>query len=184
LKHGLLGKSLTFESDEERAELEQFRADMYEELAPLGMLENILVDEIVASWWKVQSAQRNSTQEINSRRKVTLNILRACADSSGLTVNPFSEESGNVDGAENPGWDCKELIVKVGAERSEEDLDFDAEDIRPKVQPRVQFEAKLCTSAETFLRYEVAWKKDMFPRTRNVEETAANPVGQKRRFKA
>jgi hypothetical protein len=157
VRHGLLSNSLTFDSDDEREIFEQFRADIQEELAPQGIVENMLVAEIAVSWWKQQVAQRWSMQEISSRRKAAIVILRACAASSGLTVNPFSD-SGTAEGISGSGWDCKELTIKVGAQRPDDDLLVEPEEVKPQVQ----FEAKLGTSAETFLRYESAWKKDMY----------------------
>jgi hypothetical protein len=156
LKHGLLAKGLMFDNEEEKAELELLRTDLQEELAPEGVLERILVEEIVASWWKVQRTQRWSMHELRSRRRAAISILQTFAISSGVSVTPTSDvtDAGKM---ESPGWDCRELTIKVDGPKSEEDIFLE-----PEPKPTVQFEAKLSTSAETFLRYEVAWKKDMY----------------------
>lgn len=156
VKHGLLAKGLTFDSEEEKTELELFRSDLQEELAPVGVLEHTLVEEVVASLWKVRCTQHWSMHELRARRQATMSILKTFAAPSGLSLHP-SGELGDPNAIESSGWDCKELTIRVGAPKFEEDIFLELE---PKAS--VQFEAKLSTSAETFLRYEVAWKKDMY----------------------
>jgi len=51
LKHGLLSKDLILR-DENTAEFDHFRKAIYQALAPLGCLEEVLVEKIVSSAWR------------------------------------------------------------------------------------------------------------------------------------
>lgn len=51
LKHGLLAKDLILK-DENAAEFDNFRKAIYQTLAPLGCLEEVLVEKIVSSAWR------------------------------------------------------------------------------------------------------------------------------------
>jgi hypothetical protein len=152
IRHSLLTKKLYFEGHEDEDEFKEMRAAIWKELDPQGAIEIILAEEIVVSWWKQQSAQRWTLDGLVRRRRASIQVLQACGDLSRLANNPF----GEVDDATflaGSGWDCGEIVVKVGPEK-------DGSKIFPK--PDMQFEAKLGTSAENCLRYETAWKRDMY----------------------
>ena len=53
LKHGLLSKDVVIK-DESDDEFVQFRQKLYAELAPVGELEQLLADRIIASFWRLR----------------------------------------------------------------------------------------------------------------------------------
>ncbi len=75
LKHSLRAKGLTFDNEEEKMELELFSAGLEEELEPQGMLEPMLVEEIVSSWWKVRLAEHWWMHELKARRQAAISKL-------------------------------------------------------------------------------------------------------------
>lgn len=60
LKHGLLSRETVLPS-ENRAEFEAFRARLLADLDPVGELEELLADRIVAAAWRLRRAVRAET---------------------------------------------------------------------------------------------------------------------------
>ena len=135
----------------------------------------MLVEEIIVSWWKQQAAQRWSLEGLSCRRRACIQVLRACGDLSRLANNTFNEvdDAAFIAGS---GWDCEELVIKIGAEKEGEHTLF------PK--PDVQFEAKLGTSADNCLRYEAAWKRDLYKALETLKNIQQARLAKSRGAKA
>lgn len=158
VKHDLLSKIFAFETPDEERDFIELLAHLREELKPHGIIETMLVEEIVAAWWKGQAAQRWSLEQQVMGSRASIAVLRACPDLSRLIVNPAPNQVDNATALVGAGFECRELVIKVGPEKPEENRGpFSS---RPK--PDFQFEAKLGTSAEACLRYEAAWKRDLY----------------------
>jgi hypothetical protein len=158
-KHGLASRSLTFETEEERTEYEKLYADFYDEFAPKTKFETMALDDFVVSLWKQQLAERFAMLELRSRTRAAAAILKACAACSGINLTPISDNHDEASNVGNSGWECRELVVRVG----DQTLGLTSSLLEVnKDRPQVHFEAKLANSAELFLRYESVWKKDKY----------------------
>jgi hypothetical protein len=118
-KHGLLSEKLTFANARQKSEYNQFRADLEKDVAPEGMREQMMVEEIASSWLKQQTAQLWSTRDLKSRRKL------ATASMSFVS-------------------------------------DKDRWDQYSEFKPEHPFDARLTTSIESLLRYEITSKRAMY----------------------
>lgn len=70
LKHGLLAKSVvipTGDPFENRAEFESLLAQLHEQLKPVGILEEMLVEKIAVAYWRLGRAVRAEVGEIRER---------------------------------------------------------------------------------------------------------------------
>jgi len=71
-RHGLTGKALIL-SSEERQEFEGLRAQLFDELDPIGSLEQIAVEDIAVSYWRYRQAlqwERSLFKRASSREGV------------------------------------------------------------------------------------------------------------------
>jgi hypothetical protein len=178
-KHGLLSKALIFQDIQEEAEFQELVNDLLEEFQPKGVVERALTDEIAVSLWKMATAERWVLEELYSRRNAATAILDVFINSSDSAGNPFSKQEKKVRNAARAGWDCRELIVKVGGndEPSSMELSFSSQE---KKKSRLQFEAKLGDSADTILRYQTTWKRDLYraiESLRNLQRTRTAAEG-------
>ena len=67
LKHGLLARSAvipTGDSFENRAEFESLLTHLHEDLKPVGILEEMLVEKIAVAYWRLRRAVRAEAGEI------------------------------------------------------------------------------------------------------------------------
>ena len=64
LKHGLLAKEVIIELKEDRAEFDEFFSRLHEDLQPVGMLEEMLVEKIAVDWWRLRRVLRSEAGEI------------------------------------------------------------------------------------------------------------------------
>jgi hypothetical protein len=159
-RHGLCGKTLRFESDEEKEEFEQILAQLIDEYKPEGISEKMLVHEMAVSWWKVQVAECLTMQELGSEQKAVNEILTACSDVSGIATAGVGSSLA-----------CTGLLVSVGRKS------LDTSDIDLGGTPRLEFVAKLASSAATLHRYQVTWKRDFFramQTLRNIQQSRGN----------
>ena len=58
LKHGLTAAEIILPTVEEKIEFEQFRFAFEEECQPVGLLEQVLVEDLVVSRWRMNRARR------------------------------------------------------------------------------------------------------------------------------
>jgi hypothetical protein len=159
VRHGLCGKTLRFESDDEKEEFQQILAELIDEYNPEGISDNMLVHEIAVSWWKVQVAERLTMREFSSGKKAVDEILTACSDISGIAATGARSSLA-----------CTGLLVSVGRKTP----DFAHMDIVGG-KPQLEFVAKLASSAEPLIRYQIAWKRDFF-RAMQTLRNSSNPA--------
>jgi len=159
LKHGLSTKS--FRSDEEKAEFRELAAELEEDLKPRGILQGMLVQEIAVCWWKLQTTQSLQLEELRSRRKASTAILKTFihADES---ADPTSTRADDLRSAAPFRWECRELVLSVTGKQSEEESRSLGNDHTTEKGGYLGFEAKLGNSAESLLRYESSWKRDLY----------------------
>lgn len=108
-KHGLLSKATIIETgdaQEDPRELESLFSELWEDLEPVGKMEEILVDQIVSCVWRKRRAQRAEVGEI-----------RRGADSAGMDARDsiadrFESALQRLDMSFVPGsggWSKREL---------------------------------------------------------------------------
>jgi hypothetical protein len=161
VKHGLLTKALSFRNDEEKVEFRELASELEEDLKPRGILQGMLVQEIAVCWWKLQTTQRLQVEELRSRRKASTAILKTfihCDESA----DPTSTRADDLRSAAPFGWECRELVLSVVGKQSEEESTSLHDDHTTEKRGHLGFEAKLGNSAESLLRYESSWKRDLY----------------------
>jgi hypothetical protein len=65
VKHGLLSKDVVIK-DESEGEFVEFRQRLYAELAPVGELEQLLADRIIASFWRLRRVGKIEIELLNN----------------------------------------------------------------------------------------------------------------------
>ena len=162
IKHGLLCQALILEDEEQKKEFEQLVKDLVEDFKPVGKLEEMLVEEIAVSWWMLRVALHSQISALRSQRKTSSAILESFLSSSRNIRFLYSNYDA-LRSIADCGGEFREVVLKVC------DNKFDEEKKSPLVRDevtekraRVEFEAKLGSSAESMLRYQSAWKRDLF----------------------
>jgi hypothetical protein len=158
VKHGLLTKALRFRSDEEKAEFREFATELEEDLKPRGILQGMLVQEIAVCWWKLQTTQRLQLEELRSWRKASTAILKTFIHEDEH-ADSLSSRPDDLRSATPFGWECRELVLTSIGKPSEQ-ATFSRENTEKG--GRLGFEAKLGNSADSLLRYESSWKRDLY----------------------
>ncbi len=168
IKHGLLTKTMIFASDEEKTEFENMLQELDRDFRPSGTMQRMLVEDIAVSWWKLHRIQRLQMEELRSRQKAAAAILETFAHASEEVDGILSERPENFNAAARFGWECREPVLRAGGAKSEEEKGS-GNDAAEK-RGRITFEAKLGNSAETILRYESAWKKNLYRAIATLQE--------------
>ena len=91
VKHGLFAHTIVLpqDDDESRVELDALRDRLRREFTPASLLEEWLVERLVASHWRLRRAYRYETQNIYlSRLSVRDNPLRQIAREAGALYTP------------------------------------------------------------------------------------------------
>jgi hypothetical protein len=160
VKHGLLTSRVIFQNDQEQAEFNTLVADLYEEWKPTGISEQLLVAEIATCWWKLRTAAQWGLQDFRSRRKASLAFLNSFIESSDDIGDAISEQHAKLRAAAKSGWECCEVLITVGGNKSGEENNFPGETTQTRA--KTQLQARLGSSGETLLRYETAWRRDLY----------------------
>jgi len=110
VRHGLLSKTIALETDDERAEFEELVRSLNAEFSPDGVLEEILVEEIATSLWKLRLAVGFESRELSSRKNLRDRLTGVFDCEIEL---PLAAEDLPLD----RGWDCERLVVRAVAAR-------------------------------------------------------------------
>jgi hypothetical protein len=160
VKHGLLTSRVIFQNEEEETEFKTLVDDLDDELKPKGKLEGLLVEEIAAGWWKLRTAAQWGLQDLRSRRKASLAFLNTFIESSEDMSDASSEQHSKLRAAAKSGWECREVLITVGGNKFAEENEFSGETTQTRA--KTQLQARLGSSGETLLRYETAWRRDLY----------------------
>jgi hypothetical protein len=168
LKHGLLTKTLVFKDEEESAQFEAFCAELGSDLAPQGALEKMMVTDIAVSWWKLQSVHRLQVQELDARQGRAADILNTFGSNAREMDGYFLSQPKALSTSVGAGWECNGLILRQRSSKSkEDDLDYGG---TFEGAGNVTFEAKLESAAESLIRYENIWKKNLYRAIKTLRE--------------
>jgi hypothetical protein len=160
-KHGLLSKALIFHNQVEEAEFQEILDNLIEDYKPQGVVERVLVEEIAVCLKKIAAAERLAIEDMNSRRDGATAVLDVFMNSSDSAANPFSKQEKRVCDTARGGWECTELVVRVGG-KDEPDIMDDSFTFGEKKKSTLQFQARLGNSANTIMRYVNTWKRDLY----------------------
>ena len=58
LKHGLTAEEIILPTTEDKTEYEQFRLDFLEECQPVGLIEHVLVEDMVTARWRLNRVRK------------------------------------------------------------------------------------------------------------------------------
>src|ERR1700724_2899419 len=70
LKHGLTAAEVILPTTEDKLEFEQFQADFEEQCQPVGLLEQVLVEDMVVSRWRMNRLRKMEPGFFPLRREV------------------------------------------------------------------------------------------------------------------
>jgi hypothetical protein len=143
IKHGLLSRGLNFADDAQREEHAALLAQFLRDAQPTTLQEVLLVEEVVACFWKLMHAFAWETNALKSRHTTARLFLKAmaaqCVSTSGLDPSEFSAEADGID------------VDSITISRREDELDGQEKTVG----------VRLTSSLGTSLRYEAAIKRDL-----------------------
>jgi hypothetical protein len=108
LRHSILAKKVVLETDEERADFQKLLQSWKDEFGPEGLLEKLLVEEIVTLLWKLQITLGLETRELSLRQDVRDQVGGVFHSDLKL---PISDWDLPID----KGWECERIIVRAVA---------------------------------------------------------------------
>lgn len=171
LKHGLLTKTLAFENEEAAAEFQSLCGELESDLKPEGALEKMLAEDIAVSWWKLRTVHGLQLQELNTRQGTAAELLKTFASNAELMDGYVINKPRSLGTGACFGWECKEFSVRSQSSKSKEQEDT----ILGATEGggRMVFEAKLGNAAESLVRYENLWKKNLYRAIEKLHELQA-----------
>jgi hypothetical protein len=109
VRHGLLAKQVLFRQHEtERNEFKHLLNDLERDYMPAGVVEKMLVEEIGATWWRIQIAARWELSGLRSQRQ---NSRRVVEEMKDLDHNLEILDCGL--GHYHPAqWNCETLVIR------------------------------------------------------------------------
>lgn len=158
-RHGLLAKTLRFQTEDEETEFNKLVHELEVEQQAVGRMERALIEEAAVCLWKLQSANDWEIQELAKRRRTSKAILKNLTEHYDEEKLPMFNQWEGSGSPARLGWDCQELTVRSGTTSSEQEK---SPGDRNSKAGHVQIEAKLTTSLDTVLRYQAAIKRDLY----------------------
>ena len=114
IKHGLLAQEVVIESGElkeSRAEFDEFLSGLHEDLEPVGMLEEMLVEKIAVEWWRLRRVLRSEAGEVCAGVERSANFV----GQTNLTPSKsIAEREAEQIGRSLPPSDASNKILRYG----------------------------------------------------------------------
>ena len=162
LKHGLLTKALLLRNEKEEEEFQELAGELEADLQPHGIMQVMLVEEIAVTWWKIKTVQGLLTKAVRSGQKTSEAVLKTFNNASSGVGVPLSSSSRELQMASEFGLECHELVLRVEGKQFDEKEDKDKFMPKPEKTGHIAMEAKMGNANESLLRYERAWKGDLY----------------------
>jgi len=175
MKHGLLTKTLMFKDEEERLRFEGLYAELEADLAPEGALEKMIVADIAVSWWKLETVHGLQVQELQARQGRAAEILKTFASNAKEMDNYFLSNPKAITTSATAGWECRELSLRNQTSNSKEEKNQYSGNLEG--EGNITFEAKLGSAADSLIRYENLWKKNLYRAISSLREMQADRLG-------
>ena len=100
LKHGLTAAEIILPTVEEKIDFEQFRAAFEEECQPVGLLEQVLVDDLVAARWRMNRVRKMESGFFALRHQVMKRQIKedfAALDAQAHLALIFRDDAQDAD---------------------------------------------------------------------------------------
>jgi hypothetical protein len=100
LKHGLTAAEIVLPTVEEKIEFEQFQAAFEEECQPVGLREQVLVDDLVAARWRMNRARKMESGFFALRHQVMKRQIKedfAALDAHAHLALIFRDDAQDAD---------------------------------------------------------------------------------------
>ena len=162
VKHGLLTKALLLRNQKEEEEFQELADKLESYFKPRNVVEEMLVEDIAVSWWKLKTVQDLLIKDLRARQKTSEAVLDTFNNASSGVGIPLSSSSRELRMAANFGLECRELVLKVEGKQLDEKGEKETFNAHPAKTGGITMEARLGTSSETLLRYERACKADLY----------------------
>lgn len=145
LKHGLLAKEIVItagEGAEDPAEFEQVLNELLGQLTPVGSVEEMLVEKIAASYWRLRRAYRFEVGFIRRELDNATESYFAVKDWQGKKVHgkqeeiekKVAEEKESIEYWENDKKELQQMFKKGTALEEILDWDMNWEDLQEKLE--------------------------------------------------
>jgi hypothetical protein len=172
MKNGLLTKTVVFKDEEDRKRFEALYAEFEADLAPEGSLENMIVADIVVSWWKLQTVYGLQIQELDARQGRAAEILNTFASNARAMDSYFLEKPKALSTSASASWECRELSLRNLTSNAKEEKNQYTGNLEG--EGNITFEAKLGSAADSLIRYENLWKKNLYRAITSLREMQAD----------
>jgi hypothetical protein len=131
----------------------------------------MLAEDIAVSWWKLRTVHGLQLQELNTRQGTAAELLKTFASNAELMDGYVINKPRSLGNGACFGWECKEFSVRSQSSKSKEQEDT----ILGATEGggRMVFEAKLGNAAESLVRYENLWKKNLYRAIEKLHELQA-----------
>ena len=145
LKHGLLAKEIVItagEGAEDPAEFEQVLNELLGQLTPVGSVEEMLVEKIAASYWRLRRAYRFEVGFIRRELDNATESYFAVEDWQGKKVHgkqeeiekKVAEEKESIEYWDNDKKELQQMFKKGTALEEIVDWDMNWEDLQEKLE--------------------------------------------------
>jgi hypothetical protein len=157
-KHGLAAKLIVFDDPTEEAEFNVFMTELAKDLNASGMLQQMLVTEICACWWRLQIAMSLEGEDLRNWQSASRQLLKTlAAHSEGEGVSVLSPESDNDKALEGLLWDCRDVVLRAGS-ANYQSIGGDV----GEANENSIVEVRLTSAWEKVQRYQGAIKRDLY----------------------
>ena len=112
VKHGLLTKALLLRNEKEEEEFQGLADKLESDFKPRNVVEEMLVEDIAVSWWKLKTVQGLLMKDIRSRQKTSETVFDTFNNASSGVGVPLSSSSRQLRMASYFGLECRELGFK------------------------------------------------------------------------
>jgi hypothetical protein len=171
LRHGILAKMVVLETDEERAGYKEISESWNGEFSPVGLQEEVQVEEITILSRNLQIVEGLISRELVFRRGVRGRVDSVFHRDLKLPISDWDLPIGR-------GWDCERIVVRAVAGKDESNysasrtpgllqnqLTSAVQNTRKRnVQEagHLEVEATLISSLEKWTRYQATLKRDFY----------------------
>jgi hypothetical protein len=167
VRHGILAGKVVLNTDEQRVEFRELLQRCFTELRPTGLFENVLVEEIAVTFWKLRIVEGVEIQEILRRQERS-------DDVEGIFQEDLKLPITHGDLPLDRGWDCERMIVRAVSDRRGSDamsrpgvlhgqvIDSVRQTSDHRKLDQLQVEAVLVNTLETVTRYQAKLKRDLY----------------------
>lgn len=156
-RHGLLARTVVFQSEEEEATFDQLQAGLFDSWKPVNLQEEMLVEQIVLDYWKLGILTKRILADLQRGEdsSVTRRVMNGLAGGSALPAgDPTAQGTGEI----HMGLVCDYVVMRV----SKGKRCNPTEPSSSESSDTSQFEAKIENAFRLALRYEGVVKNDLY----------------------